>query len=156
MDCMVSGIAILGDRYVVLAYIVPDDGEEHDTPYRRLEAEPPEIRLIDKGEEIMADALELSNYRTNGCNHYCLAKSGRPGEELFLVVSPSEVIEVRPRDEADHVTWLVDHERFEEALTAADAFKTSNGTSIDTRSIGAQYMRHLIAKGGVPMSPVTD
>ncbi|KAK1922178.1 hypothetical protein DB88DRAFT_497458 [Papiliotrema laurentii] len=146
MDCMVSGIAILGDRYVVLAYIVPDDGEEHDTPYRRLEAEPPEIRLIDKGEEIMADALELSNYRTKGCNHYCLAKSGRPGEELFLVVSPSEVIEVRPRDEADHVTWLVDHERFEEALTAADAFKTSNGTSIDSRSIGAQYMRHLIAK----------
>ena len=150
-DCMISGIALHGSTHVVLAYVVPDtyDNEATDDPeaHRRKAANRPEIRLIDKGEETMADALSLSNYHAYGCNSYMLAKSGRLGDELFLVVSPAEIIQVRPRDEADHVTWLVDHERFEEALSAAEAMQAKHGNAMDVRAIGAKYMHHLVRKG---------
>lgn len=157
IDCMISGIALYGSTYVVLAYVAPDsyDNEatdDHETQ-RRKAANRPEIRLIDKGEETMADALSLTNYHSYGCNSYMLAKSGRPDDNLFLVVSPAEIIQVRPRDEADHIAWLVDHERFEEALSAAEAMQAVHGSALDVKAIGAKYMHHLVEKGTYELVP---
>ena len=151
IDCMISGIALYGSTYVVLAYVAPDkfDNEaidDHDAQ-RRKAANRPEIRLIDKGEETMADALSLSNFHTYGCNSYMLARSGRPEDDLFLVISPAEIIQVRPRDDADHISWLVDHERFEEALRAAESMQAKHGSAMDVKAIGAKYMHHLVEKG---------
>ncbi|WVQ84653.1 hypothetical protein IAT38_006808 [Cryptococcus sp. DSM 104549] len=150
VDCMVSGLAHFGGSYVVLAYIAPDtyENEATDNPaeQRRKAANRPELRIIDKGEEINADALSLGNYHMYGCNDYTLVKSQRPGEEVFLVVSPSDVIEVRPRDEADHIEWLVERERFQEALEAAEELQRKHGNALDVKAIGLKYMSHLVAQ----------
>ncbi|ODN99053.1 hypothetical protein I350_07207 [Cryptococcus amylolentus CBS 6273] len=148
VDCMLSGIAPFGGSYVVLAYIAPDRYENEATDdrmeQRRKAANRPELRIIEKGEEINADALSLGNYHMYGCNDYTLVKSQKLGDEAFLVVSPQDVIEVRPRDEADHVEWLVEKERYEEALEAAEELRKKHGGVLDVTGIGLKYMQHLV------------
>lgn len=148
VDCMISGIAQYQNSFLVLAYISPDtydnEATEDRAEQRRKAANRPELRLIDKGEEVSADALSLSNYHMYGCNDYSLIKSARPGEEVFFVVSPSDIIVVRPRDEVDHIDWLVDRQRYEEALTAAEALQKQHGSALDVKAIGLKYIQHLI------------
>jgi hypothetical protein len=149
---MISGIASYSTSYVVLAYIPPDTYENEATnnpaEQRRKAANRPELRIIDKGEEISADALSLANFHLYGCNDYSLVRSLRVNEEMFFVVSPSDVIVVRPRDEADHVEWLVERERYEEALDAAEQVQSVHGHALDAKAIGLRYMQHLVDEGG--------
>lgn len=151
VDCMISGIVPYGSSYVVLAFIPPDtyNNEATDDPneQRRKAANRPELRLIERGEEVTADALSLANFHMYGCNDYALVRSQRPGEDVFFVVSPSDVVVVRPRDQADHVEWLVDRERFEEALIAAENLEKQHGSALDVKAIGLQYMQHLMDQG---------
>ncbi|OWT37452.1 vacuolar protein sorting 41 [Cryptococcus neoformans Bt1] len=150
VDCMISGVAPFGGSYVILAYVAPDryENEATDDPteQRRKAANRPELRIIDKGEETNADALSLANYHMYGCNDYSLVKSQKPQEEAFLVISPADVIVVRPRDEADHIEWLVEKERFQEALEAAEEMQKKHGSALDMKGIGLKYMRHLVSK----------
>ncbi|WVR07632.1 hypothetical protein IAU60_004674 [Kwoniella sp. DSM 27419] len=151
VDCMISGIAQYQSSYVVLAYVAPDtyENEATDNPaeQRRKAANRPELRLIDRGEEVNADALSLANYHMYGCNDYSLVKSQREGEEIFFVISPADVIVVRPRDEVDHIDWLVERERYEEALSAAEELQKKHGNALDVHAIGLKYMNHLLAQG---------
>lgn len=151
VDCMVSGLAQYQNSFLVLAYISPDtydnEATEDRAEQRRKAANPPELRLIDKGEELSADVLSLANHHMYGCNDYSLIKSQREGEDVFFVVSPSDVIVVRPRDEADHIDWLVDRQKFDEALTAAEALQKQHGSALDVKAIGLKYINHLISQG---------
>jgi hypothetical protein len=151
VDCMISGLAQFQNSFLVLAYISPDtydnEATEDRAEQRRKAANRPELRMIDKGEEVSADALSLSNYHMYGCNDYSLIKSQRPGEEVFFVVSPSDIVVVRPRDEADHIEWLVDRQRFEEALSAAEAMQKEHGSALDVKAIGLKYIQHLVTAG---------
>lgn len=171
VDCMISGIATYGPTsFLVLAYVPPDsytfDNEATDNPQeqKRKAANRPELRIIDKGEEISADALSLQNFHLYGCNDYTLAaapipvptstspkpntvRGGGTDDLSFFVVSPSDIIVVRPRDEADHIEWLVDQERYEEALAAAEVFKQKHGGALDIQAIGRKYMKHLVHRG---------
>lgn len=146
VDCMISGIAQYGSSYIVLAYIPPDtfENEATDDPLeqRRKAANRPELRIIDKGEEINADALSLTNYHLYGCNDYNIVR--RPGDDVYYVVSPADVVIVRPRDEVDHIDWLVGRRRYQEALTTAERLREQHGHSLDVKGIGIQYINHLI------------
>ncbi|KAI5452845.1 Vacuolar protein sorting-associated protein 41 [Naganishia albida] len=150
VDCMISGICPYEkqDGYLILAYVSPDqyDNEATDDPaeQRRKAANRPELRIISKqGEEMSLDALSLTNYHLYGCNDYVLVPSRRPSEELYLVVSPKDVVCARPRDESDHVAWLVDRKRFAEALERAEALAGRHGHGLDVRAIGVKYITHL-------------
>jgi hypothetical protein len=157
VDCMISGIAPYGSAYLILAYIPPEQilSEKTDDPeeQRRKAANRPELRIISKGEETSFDALGLSQFHLNGGNDYKLVSSKRPGEEYF-VVSPKDVVVVRPRDESDHVEWLVERERFEEALEVAEKLEQKHGSAMDAKGIGRKYMVHLVEKGELTWSDV--
>ncbi|ORX39372.1 hypothetical protein BD324DRAFT_619424 [Kockovaella imperatae] len=146
VDCMISGISPFGSSYIVLAYIAPDtyDNEATDDPMeqRRKAANRPELRVITaQGEESTADALSLANFHLYGCSNYSLVKSS----QIWYVLTPADIIIVQPRDESDHIQWLVERERFEEALEAAE--KMSVTGALDAKAIGLQYMHHLSGKG---------
>lgn len=153
VDCMVSGIASYGSSgHVVLAYIPPDTYENEATQdraqQRRKAANPPELRIIDKGDEIAADELVVANYERYSCNDYQLIRSKRTDDQdVFLVLTPSDIVVVRQRDEADHIDWLVERERYEEALSAAEALRDKHGGAFDVQAIGLKYMSHLVAQG---------
>ena len=154
VDCMISGICPYEKEngFLVLAYVSPDqyDNEATDDPVeqRRKAANRPELRIISRqGEEMSLDALSLTNYHLYGCNDYVLVPGNRAAEELYVVVSPKDVVLARPRDKADHVNWLVDRKRFAEALQVAETLRDRHGHGLDVRAIGIKYISHLFEQG---------
>lgn len=154
VDCMLSGIVPhmnpLGS-FLTLDYIPPDTFSNEETQdreeQRRKAANMPELRIISRtGEELASDALTVKDYHRNGCNDYWLEPSllDRP-EPFYIVLSPKNLIRVKLRDEVDHITWLVEKERYEEALTAVE--KLGAGKGIDPAEVGRKYIEHLVEQG---------
>lgn len=163
VDCMISGICPYksDNAFLVLAYVAPDifsnEATENPMEQRRKAANRPELRIISrKGEEVSSDALSLSNYHLYGCNDYLLMPSGRPRDEVYLVVSPKDLVVSRPRDQVDHINWLVDQRRFEEALSSAEKLVEQHGESLDIKAIGVKYIKHLFDEGELYRSGPLD
>lgn len=152
VDCMLSGVASYKkdnkSSLLVLSYIAPDDysNEATDDPMeqRRKAANRPELRIISKaGEELSSDALSLGTYHLYGCNDYLLVPSARKEDDAYFLVSPKDIVIARPRDAADHVNWLVEQQRFAEALEAAELLVDRHGQGLDIKAIGTKYIKHL-------------
>lgn len=150
VDCMISSLSLYSSTsFLILAYLPPENilSEATDDPLeqRRKAANRPELRIIDKGEEISADALGLANYHLWGNNDYRLIKGKRNAQdEEYFVLSPKDLVSVRKRDERDHIEWLVERERFEEALECARKLEKKHGGAVDSSQIGKKYMQYLI------------
>ncbi|ORY83894.1 hypothetical protein BCR37DRAFT_378907 [Protomyces lactucae-debilis] len=139
LDCIVSGLAMMQNNLLVLAYLA-DLGEAEDM--RRGNAQRPELRIInDSFEEVSDDALGLKGYEKLLPNDYALV--AHPTEKSFIVSSPEDIITARERDAEDHVRWLVENSKFEDAL-AACAGLPSPPTELSFAMIGSQYMDHLL------------
>lgn len=154
VDCMISGICPYGSEndFLVLAYVAPDtfDNEATDDPaeQRRKAANRPEMRIISrKGEELSSDALSLSNFHLYGCNDYLLMPSGRLRDDVYLVVSPKDVVVARPRNQVDHINWLIEQKRFAEALDAAEKVVAVHGEGLDVKAIGIKFIQHEFQQG---------
>lgn len=144
----------------------------------RKQAERPELRIISRaGEELAADAIGITDFQKWGCNDYVLVDgingddpSGLdPEKRSYVVLSPRDLVRVRPRDRRDHVAWLVERQRYEEALEEVEKIETDGllkktdsvskalvqgvdegGEEKDELSaveIGQKYIRHLANEG---------
>ncbi|KAG1877406.1 hypothetical protein F4604DRAFT_1757258 [Suillus subluteus] len=180
LDCMISGIVSNSPSmprskdgssvqektppsFLILAYQAPDtygdEMTEDRTRQARKTAERPELRIISHtGEELSADALGVTNYQAWNCNDYVMAEvdgSNSPGKSgrCYVVVSPKDIVIVRPRDRKDHILWLVDHQRYDEALEEVEKLDdeecSADGdqSEISPIAIGERYIRHLVAEG---------
>jgi hypothetical protein len=158
VDCMMAGLAPHSDAgsFLVLAYITPDTfADVDDAPpasreaQRRKAAHRPELRLISRaGEEHASDALSVAGYHTYGCNDYVLAEGIGPQGTFWIVLSPQSLIVARPRDVRDHIEWLVERKRYEEALEAVEELGTKG--EVDAEAIGQKYLKHLVDDGMFP------
>ncbi|KAF3703710.1 Vacuolar protein sorting-associated protein 41 -like protein S53 [Channa argus] len=100
--------------------------------------------LPESFEEISSDALTVRNYQDNECRDYRLEHS--EGESLFYIISPKDVVVAKERDQDDHIDWLLEKEKYEEALMAAEiSFK--NIKRHEVQKIGMEYINHLLKKG---------
>lgn len=152
----------------MLAYTPPDAsllaGEGEATADRaqqaRKAAERPELRIVSRGgDELAADALGVANFQSWGCNDYVLvavddeATDGAPvaggsSGRCYVVLSPKDVIVVKPRDRRDHVAWLVERERYEEALEEVQSMEEGERhEGVDVVAIGQRYIEHLVGEG---------
>lgn len=144
--------------FLVLVYTPPDtsfmdEATTDRTQQARKAADRPELRIISRsGEELSSDVLGLSGYQTYGCNDYVLAEvpsenefsNSDPATRCYVVLSPKSLVLVRLRDKKDHVTWLVERQRYEEAL---EVLETMTGEDVDAREIGQRYVEHLVEEG---------
>ncbi|KAG1743621.1 uncharacterized protein EDB91DRAFT_1125116 [Suillus paluster] len=180
VDCMISGIVSNSlsvpraqgessvqdtplSSFLILAYQAPDTFGDEMTEDRarqaRKTADRPELRIISHtGEELSGDALGVTNYQAWSCNDYVLAEvdgsnsGGKPGR-CYVVLSPKDIVIVRPRDRKDHILWLVDHQRYDEALEEVEKLdedeRSADGdqSGINPIAIGERYIRHLVAEG---------
>jgi vacuolar protein sorting-associated protein 41 len=114
---------------------------ESNTDQRRQPSNPPELRIVtSEGEERSRDVLAMRGSERWGCGDYRIVESFAPpvsisaqtggskgkGKKVdglrekdhggWLVLSPKGVVFVRKRDRRDRVVWLVERERYEEAL----------------------------------------
>lgn len=147
---------------LILAYTPPDTSflnemTDDRSKQARNAAERPELRIISRGgEELTADALSLTGFQSWSCNDYVLAEvdSDVSGEDrCYVVLSPRDVVIVRPRDRRDHVAWLVERKRYEEALEEIERIGSTapvdaaDGTGVDASEIGQRYVEHLVEEG---------
>ncbi|KAI0265207.1 vacuolar assembling protein VPS41 [Gloeopeniophorella convolvens] len=141
---------------LVLAYMPADtlflhEATEDRAMQARKTAERPELRIISRaGEELAADALSVTGYQSWGCNDYMLAEidpddTGK--NKSYLVLSPKDVIVVRPRDRKDHIEWLVERKRYEDALEQIEIMGSEGAETVDAVEIGQRYIEHLVAEG---------
>ncbi|EMD40305.1 hypothetical protein CERSUDRAFT_121110 [Gelatoporia subvermispora B] len=150
--------------FLLLAYTPPDasllagqEATEDRAAQARKVAERPELRIVSRGgEELAADALGIAGYERWGCNDYVLADveagSVAGAERYYVVLSPQDVVVVKPRDWRDHVSWLVERKRYEEALEeierqAAMGVTAGKGEdAVDAVEIGQRYIKHLVGE----------
>ncbi|OCH94458.1 vacuolar protein sorting-associated protein 41 [Obba rivulosa] len=156
--------------FLLLAYTPPDtslltgqEATDDRAVQARKAAERPELRIVSRGgEELAADAIGIAGYERWGCNDYVLidveagsvtASGGAGGERYYVVLSPMDIVVVKPRDWRDHVAWLVERRRYEEALEeierqAAMGVTAGKGEdTVDAVQIGQRYIEHLIGEG---------
>lgn len=113
---------------------------------RRQNSNPPELRIVTSGgEEKSSDVLAMKGYERWGCGDYRIVESFPPPHLSapqssstsgsvrgkgkgrikglkerdhggWLVLSPKGIVHVRKRNRSDRIRWLVNRERYEEAL----------------------------------------
>ncbi|KDR84343.1 hypothetical protein GALMADRAFT_237137 [Galerina marginata CBS 339.88] len=162
--------------FLILAYTPPeafdDTNEMTDDRMRqaRKAAERPEMRIISRaGEELAVDALSIADYRLWGCNDYTVAEVASSDDPLglagdvdrsYVVMSPRDLVRVMPRDRRDHVGWLVEKERYEEALMEVEKIEAEEAATgvkpsstgdarvhLSSQDIGQKFIEHLFLEG---------
>ncbi|KAL7976846.1 hypothetical protein Chor_008795 [Crotalus horridus] len=139
----ISGIAPLCDQLVILSFVkeISEKMERECCARPRLDIIQP---FPESCEEISSDALTVRCFQENECRDYCLEYS--EGESLFYIVSPSDVVVAKERDQDDHIEWLLEKKKYEEALMAAEiSQKTIKKHKI--QDIGLAYINHLLEIG---------
>ncbi|KAG2458062.1 AMPH protein, partial [Polypterus senegalus] len=117
-EFFISGLAPLGDQIVILYYVKEASEHQEEKELRsrpRLDIVQP---LPESYEEISSDALTVRNFQENECLDYRLEHS--EGESLFYIISPKDIVVAKERDQDDHIDWLLDKKKYEEALMAAE------------------------------------
>lgn len=135
-EYFISGIAPFQEYLVVLAYISENGRAQY-----------PELRVIDrKNEDISSDALTIKDFEQNKTNDYRLDALFEEG--IFYVVSPHDIVVAKPCDLDDKIGWLLQRERYEEALAAAEAQSAFLKTH-QLSEIGQKYLLHLVNNGEI-------
>jgi WD40 repeat protein len=150
-DFVVCGIFSYQGQVVLLGcaeQIIRDDMEEYpsdesvevETPKG---PEPPEIRLVnpDTGES-SADILSIHGYEHFQSRNYKLVS--HPMSETFYVASPKDLLLAKPRDADDHIDWLLDYERYQDALDLIQGTVPASLQRYTFRQVGRAYMHHLL------------
>ncbi|KAI8852801.1 hypothetical protein BC829DRAFT_360401 [Chytridium lagenaria] len=168
-DFIVSGIAPLDNYIVLLSFMV--DLDEHrnvdmlqpsSNSNQLVRSSPPEIHIVDfDGEFIANDVLSLFGYEHYRANDYRLEylPAPNPAERTFYVVSPKDIVVAKPRDLDDHIEWLVERARYEEALQAAEGANTKGYTGrlsvTQVVEIGVKYLGSLVTEGKYELAAAT-
>lgn len=63
-------------------------------------------------------------------------------EETYYVMSPKDLLIARPRDDDDHITWLLENESYAEVLGKLKNYATAKFDALD---IGQRFLRKLMA-----------
>ncbi|XP_059151993.1 vacuolar protein sorting-associated protein 41 homolog isoform X2 [Physella acuta] len=140
-DFIVCGIAPLATNLVVLSY--DKTGEKIEEG--RMSAGRPHLQILEPHlkhfEEISNDALSIrgfQEYRSIEYHLECL-----PDENLYFIVSPKDVVVAKLRDQDDHITWLMEHGRYEEAMAVA-LEHTKELKTHSYHAIGRAYLDYLL------------
>lgn len=158
-----NSVSSVPTSLLILAYTPPDtsfldEATQDRKQQARKQAERPELRIVSRGgEELAADALTVSNFQSWGCNDYVLSEvdpEDHGESRAYIVLSPRDAIVVRPRDRRDHVAWLVERKRYEEALEEIEHLESmavegggEGEMGVDAAAIGQRYIEHLIGEG---------
>lgn len=144
-DFMICGAAPYGEMLLLLSYIA-----ETDPRTGKLVPCQPELQFMKRtGEELTSEILPIHRCEVNYPIDYSLVSIGDTETDvLFYIVSPTDVVQARPRDVDDHVSWLLREEAPDYAQALAVA--RENEGSLRTHNItdiGESYLGFLLGTG---------
>jgi hypothetical protein len=138
VDFYICGIAPYKDNLLMLAY----DEDEEDKEKKKSPI--PELRVSDmKGNEVLCDGLTVKDYQTHFATDYRLEFSAV--DNVYYVLSQKDIIVAKPRDLDDHVKWLLEREKYSDALKCV---KENENTikMYNILTVGQSYLKHLMLK----------
>jgi len=109
LDCWVCGLSRLDDLLVVLA--IPKELDEDEKP------EKPQLMVFDPTDSyrlVNTDSLSIRGHEEHKPKDYqfeCLLD-----DKHYFIMSPKDIVLGKPRDQDDHIEWLLDRRDFEVAL----------------------------------------
>eukprot|EP00124_Ichthyophonus_hoferi_P001738 Ihof_evm10s99 gene=Ihof_evmTU10s99 len=158
-DYWVTGIAPYGnDCLTILGYFINEDQVPNDgviegpvliTKFANIMKQSdnlaPELCIVNyKNEEIAAEQLSVLYFNQCNANDYTLGYLGAPGEEQYFIVSPKDIIMCIRRGLDDHIDWLLEKGKYEEALKAVEeGVKDKAPTKHSVNLVGLEYMEEL-------------
>ncbi|XP_020616436.1 vacuolar protein sorting-associated protein 41 homolog [Orbicella faveolata] len=163
-DYYISGIAYLKNDLVILSYMTNIEAGTRKKG-EPLVAHRPQLRIVtprglSEPEEISADALSVRGFEQYRCDDYHLAsfhddldnpsssfhRENVSEENLFYIVSPKDLVLAKPRNIDDHIKWLTDHGKYEEALAATET-NSKEVKKHNQQDIGRAYLKSLMEEG---------
>lgn len=152
-DFYVCGLGPLDDHVAVLAYNKQTDRQQGGTEGgggaegqsgMGVESRRPQMRVLEplQGtyEEISKDVLGIRNFEEHFPVNYhleCLVE-----ERQFFIVCPRDVVVAKPRSADDRMEWLLQHERFAEALELVRSSREVRQHTV--LSVGREFIDHLM------------
>ena len=115
VDFIIAGLApFKADGIIILG--CPIEGES---------VKPPEVNIVNwKGEVVANDVLQITGFENFKAADYHLEYL--PAEEAqldacYFIASPNDVIVAKPRTVQDHVAWLLNHDKLQEAFAVVES-----------------------------------
>jgi hypothetical protein len=150
--------------FIVLSYITDETDEEETYQTFAKPSHPPELRIIDvdSGEELSSDVLSIAQFEKYQCRDYriVISTTSTSTQASYFATSPTDLIEVKKRDVSDHIAWLCERRRYQEALKVAEneGLRLANGktgakannqqqATFDVKEIGRKYLEYLFEEG---------
>ena len=135
----ISGVASLKEEIVLLVVDKDTLDSPGSTPQMMV------MRPLESLEckEVSSDILSPKGYQAYTCKDYHL--EALVDDEVFFIVCPKDIILAKPREDDDHIAWLVERSRYEEALEAILQSKKLHRFSY--AQVGRQYVDFLIERG---------
>lgn len=141
IDYFISGIGPLGPgQLVILCYSKEKDGGNGAMRPQLYVVEAKESKYV----ELCTDNLSLRGFRDFSCNDYALESLA--AENLFVVVSPKDVVVANPCDADDRIEWLAEHGKYAEAMAVVNAPGVVVNRNSRT-SVGKRFLDHLLSAG---------
>ena len=137
LDIQVCGLAPLGDLLVVLA--LPKERDEQARRQR------PQLMVFDPSQQfhlVSTDLLSVRGHEEHGPKDYqleCLVEDSN-----YFIMSPKDVVLGKPRDQDDHIEWLLEHHHYLQALNQAKK-EAKFLKRFSPLGVGRQYLDHLLA-----------
>jgi tetratricopeptide (TPR) repeat protein len=91
--------------------------------------------------QVLSDIMLLRGYES--CTYSDYRFQNLIEDRLYFIIAPNDVVIGKPREPDDHISWLIEKNRFEQAL--ADARHHSDRLhKHSASSVGRLYIRHLL------------
>lgn len=138
LDYFISGIGPLDhNQLVILCY--SKDRDEDGKAMR------PQLYVVEAKEskyvELCTDNLSLRDFQDFGCNDYAL--ESLVVENLFVIVSPNDIVVANPCDADDRIEWLMEHDKYAEAMEIVNS-KNIVLKRNSRISVGKKFLDHLL------------
>jgi vacuolar protein sorting-associated protein 41 len=149
MDTTIAGIAPFKDQLLILAHLGHGDQEEtgsHEAAAQKFKI--PEIRVVNMdGITVERTEISVKDFESFNVNDYHLEHlaSVNAIDAAFYLVSPQDIILIKPRDLSDHIKWLLDAKMYGKALKAVENAGPESGLikSSTIVDIGMKYIKSL-------------
>ncbi|CAH1724595.1 vacuolar protein sorting-associated protein 41 homolog [Aphis gossypii] len=138
IDYFISGIGPLNhNQLVILCYSKEKDENEKAMRPQLYVVEAKESKYV----ELCTDNLSLRDFKDFSCNDYAL--ESLVVENLFVIVSPKDIVVANPCDADDRIEWLIEHNKYAEAMEIVNS-KNIVLNRNSRISVGKKFLDHLL------------
>lgn len=131
----ICGIAPFRNNIVTICLDIENSISKSSQP--RIKVNHP---LVEDSVEVSNDLMPIKGFENYVFTDYQLEYLFE--DNLYFIISPKDVVIAKPKEEDDHIEWLIGKKRFEQALNDIRSCKELK--KYNAAIVGKLYLKHLI------------